>query len=211
MRLLASLPQYLATEDPGGLQIHQYMDATLPGVRMRTGYPWADAVELEVTEPGERSLALRVPPWGAARLDGEPVAPGYATLQRDWRAGDVITLELDMTPRLVAPHPRIDAVRGCLAIERGPLVHCLEGEVDDARIEPGQRLRAIERPDLLGGVVTVEAAGAHARVDDGEWPYGAFDGAAEPATLEAIPYGWWGNRGESGMRVWLPVSGPARP
>jgi DUF1680 family protein len=206
MRLLASLPQYLATEDAGGLQIHQYVDATLPGVRMRTRYPWDGVVELEVTEPGERALALRVPPWGAARLDGAPVAPGYATLRRDWRAGDTVALELDLTPRRVAPHPRIDAVRGCLAIERGPLVYCIEGEVDDACIDPRGELRASERPDLLGGVVTITAPGALHRAADGEWPYGAFDGTPEPATFEAIPYGWWGNRGERGMRVWIPAA-----
>jgi hypothetical protein len=207
MRLLASLPQYLATEDADGLQIHQYLDATLPGVRMRTRYPWDGLVDLEVTEPGERTLSLRVPARGAARLDGEPVAPGYAALRRDWRSGERVTLELDLTPRLVAPHPRIDAVRGCVAIERGPLVYCLEGDVDDARIDTTARLRAVERPGLLGGVVTIEASGAWVRAGDGEWPYGDFAARSEPATFEAIPYGWWGNRGESGMRVWIPAAG----
>ncbi len=207
MRLLASLDRYVATQDDaGGLQIHQYLDATLPGVRMRTRYPWDGVVELEITEPGTRTLALRVPPWGRARLDGEPVAPGYARLERDWRAGDRVTLALDMTPRLVFPHPRIDAVRGCAAIERGPLVHAVEGAVDDARIDPQGELRAVERPDLLGGVVTVAAAGARVDPPDPEWPYGSFEPDTRPEPLEAIPYAWWGNRGEPGMRVWIPTA-----
>jgi DUF1680 family protein len=206
MRLLASLPHYLASEDAEGLQIHQYMDATLPGVRMRTDFPWGGAVELEVTEPGERTLGLRVPAWGQTRLDGEPVAPGYARLRRDWRAGERVTLELDMTPRLVAPHPKIDAVRGCVAIERGPLVYCIEGAVDDVRIDPAADLRADERPDLLGGIVTVAFDGSRAPAPDGEWPYGSFAVQGEPASFEAVPYGWWGNRGDGGMRVWIPVS-----
>jgi DUF1680 family protein len=207
MRLLASLPHYLATgDDTGGLQIHQYMDASLPGVRMRTDYPWAGTVELELTESGERTIALRIPPWGQARVDGQAVAPGYVELRRNWHAGDRVSLELDMTPRLVRPHPKIDAVRGCAAIERGPLVHCVEGTVDDVRIDPAAPLRAVERPDLLGGIAVVEFAGARVPAPDVDWPYGSFDGDATPASFAAVPYGWWGNRGDGGMRVWIPLT-----
>jgi DUF1680 family protein len=124
-------------------------------------------------------------------------------VRRDWRAGDRLVLELDLTPRLVEPHPRIDAVRGCLAVERGPLVHCLEGAVDDARIDPRTELRPVRRD----GVVAVRADGARVTVPDAAWPYGALRATAEPETLELIPYAWWGNRGEAGMRVWLPVAG----
>jgi uncharacterized protein len=206
MRLLASLPQYVATRDDAGVQIHQYMDATLPGLRMRTGYPWDGRVEIEVTEPGERTVSVRVPPWGRARLDGAPVAPGYASARRDWRAGDRIVLELDLAPRLVAPHPRIDAVRGCLAVERGPLVYCLEGAVDDARLDPGGELGAERREDLLGGVVAIAARGARVAAPAPSWPYGDMPAPAAPEPLELVPYAWWGNRGEGGMRVWLPVA-----
>ena len=177
-----------------------------PACAMRTGYPWDGRVELEVTEPGECTLALRVPAWGQTRLDGRPVAPGYAALRRDWRAGDRIVLELDLAPRLVAPHPRIDAVRGCLAVERGPLVYCLEGAVDDARLDPDGELRPAWREDLLGGVVAIAAAGARV---DGAAAVLAVRGdarAAAPEDLELVPYAWWGNRGVGGMRVWLPVT-----
>ncbi len=206
MRLLASLPHYLATRDGEGIQVHQYMDATLPGLRMRTGYPWDGRVELEVTEPGERTVSLRVPPWGATRLDGASVAPGYARVRRDWRAGDRLVLELDLTPRLTAPHPRIDAVRGCLAVERGPLVYCLEGAVDDARLDPRGELRAAPRDDLLGGIVAIEARGARVTAPAPAWPYGEMAAPAVPEPLELVPYAWWGNRGDGGMRVWIPVT-----
>jgi DUF1680 family protein len=220
MRLLASLPHYLATTDGSGLQVHQYASATLRGdglaVRVRTGYPWSGRVELEVLEtPGEEwTLGLRVPAWSAdTRVDGARVEPGYAELRRRWRPGDRVTLELDMSPRLVFPHPRIDAVRGCAAVERGPLVYCLEAadappgaRVDDLRLDPAGDLRAVERADLLGGIVAVEAAGAHQPAPDAEWPYGApADGEATPVALLAVPYSHWGNRGDGGMRVWTPV------
>jgi DUF1680 family protein len=217
MRLLASLQHYLATTDDAGVQIHQYASATLGPVRVRTDYPWHGNVEFEVleTRADPWTLSLRIPAWSReSRLDGEPVAPGaYARLKRSWQAGDTLTLELDMTPRLVFPHPRIDAVRGCAAIERGPLVYCLEGadaptgaRVDDLRLDPAGALRAVSRPDLLGGIVAIEAAGAHRRADDGLWPYGELSNCAgTPVSLLAIPYSHWGNRGEGGMRVWTPV------
>jgi uncharacterized protein len=215
MRLLASLPHYLATVDDGGVQIHQYATSTLGRVRVRTDYPWDGRVEIEVLEPGEFTLSLRVPAWSAqTRVDGEPVAAGeYTHLHREWAAGDVVVLELDMRPRVVFPHPRIDAIRGCAAIERGPLVYCFEGadapdgaRVDDLRLDPGGGLRTVSREDLLGGIVAIEAAGAHRPAEDGEWPYGAPpNGDGRAVSLLAVPYSHWGNRGDGGMRVWTPV------
>ena len=74
------------------------------------------------------------------------------------------------------------------------------------RIDPRGELRAVERPDLLGGVVTVAAAGARVLPPDPEWLYGTFAPTSRPEALEAIPYAWWGNRGEPGMRVWIPTT-----
>ncbi|GAA0336374.1 glycoside hydrolase family 127 protein [Actinoallomurus spadix] len=145
-RLMASLPAYLATGDDDGLRIHLYgaatVDATVRGapvqVAMRTDYPWQGRVELTVTAEGARAggpwtLALRVPAWCAAYsvlVDGEPVrleaVDGYLHLTRDWASGTTLVLDLDMPARYVTAHPRVDAVRGCVALTRGPLVYCLE-------------------------------------------------------------------------------------
>jgi DUF1680 family protein len=93
----------------------------------------------------------------------------------------------------VTADPRVDAVRGCVAIERGPLVYCLEGVdhpgggLDDIVIDPGRPLAEEQRPELLDGVVTV-TAGGHRRAlpDDEWWPYRAADTVsaadAAPAT-----------------------------
>ena len=122
-------------------------------------------------------------------------------------------------PRLTAPHPRIDAVRGCLAIERGPLVYCVEGadapagaRVDDLRLDPAAPLRDVARDDLLGGIVAVEAAAAHQPGDDWDpdWAYGPAGrapGERRDAPVIAVPYALWGNRGDGPMRVWLPTVG----
>jgi uncharacterized protein len=225
MRLLASLPHYLATYDDGGVQVHQYASATLGPVRVRTDYPWDGRVEVEVLEARDAAwtLSLRVPAWSrATTVDGEPVEPGgYVRLRRDWRAGDRVVLELDMAPRVVYAHPRIDAIRGCAAIERGPLVYCVEAadaprgaRVDDLRLDPRGALRAVWRGDLLGGVMVVAAAGEHHPVHDDAWPYGASPNGSvgRPVELTAVPYSHWGNRGPGGMRVWIPVvAAPVRP
>jgi DUF1680 family protein len=184
MRLLASLPRYFASDG----HIHQYATGTFGDVRVRTDYPWDGRIEIEAEAP----VRLRVPAWCAsAMLDGVPVSPGYVT------ASGRAVLELDMTPRVVAPHPRMDAVRGCLAIERGPLVYCVEGDgVDDLRLRGG--LRAV-RGD---GMVAVEAEGARVAVAGGGWPYGQRDVTERPETLLAIPYAF----SAAEMRVWIPES-----
>jgi DUF1680 family protein len=159
MRLLASLQHYLATEDAGGVQIHHYAAGEVGGVRVATDYPWDGRVELEVVREGDWTLSLRVPAWAVgARLDAaseeHDAPPGdYARIERRWTPGDRVTLELPLRPRLTAPHPRIDAVRGCLAIERGPLVYCVEGadapggaRIDDLRLDAAAPLRDVRAP-----------------------------------------------------------------
>lgn len=234
MRQIALVGHYLATTAEAGLQLHQYMPAALeaevPGagnvaLRLETGYPWDGHVQVTIAEAGgaEWELALRIPPWAeGARLavnggNAAEVAPGgYARLRRTWRAGDVVDLHLPLAPRLTEPHPRVDAIRDSLCIERGPLVYCLE-EADqepgldllDVRLDPGATLQAVWREGLLGGVMAVEAAGEVAELSEWEGhlyrPVGAARaGAKRGATLTAVPYYAWANRGPGSMRVWIP-------
>ena len=150
--------------------------------------------------------------------ESRAAAGSYVVIERDWKPGNVVALDLPMPARPTAPHPQIDALRGSLAIERGPLVYCLE-EIDQepglnlaaVRISPASALRPTWRGDLLGGVTTIEAEGALADLTG--WaehlyrPQGAAEAAAphRAATLTAVPYYAWANRGPGKMRVWLPV------
>ncbi|MGY4923365.1 glycoside hydrolase family 127 protein [Streptomyces sp. 900105755] len=232
MRLLASLPHYLASGDEQGLQIHQFVTGTYATDRVRvraeTDYPWHGTIAftVEETPSGEPwTLSLRIPKWCRefrVRCGGEtydsPADDGWLRLSRTWTPGDLVVLELALEPRLTAADPRVDAVRGCVAIERGPLVHCLEqvdhpgGGLDDIVLDPSRPLAVKHRPDLLGGVTTVVAAGLRRRVPDrGWWPYAPATGPAaepggEPVELTAIPYHVWANREDGSMRVWLPTS-----
>ena len=215
MRLLSSWEQYLASSDDTGVQLHQYatadIEADLDGeavrLSVRTGYPWDGRVTVQVDRAPERpwTLSLRVPGWcRSATLTGPdgdgPVAagPGAAELSRRWRAGDTVVLDLDLPVRVVEPDPRVDAVRGCVAVERGPLVYCIESadlpagtELEDLRWDPGREPVTTPRPDLGDAVVgvTVPVAGL---------------GPAGSGAAGAIPYFAWANRGAGAMRVWVP-------
>jgi DUF1680 family protein len=177
MRLLASLNHYLATCDSDGMQIHQFASAVIAAeldagdivaLRMATDYPWSGIVQITVTESSreEWTLGLRIPAWCKGyrlTIDEAPVEQpvtldGYLAMTRTWRVGTTVVLDLQMEPELVAPNPRIDSVRGCLAIQRGPLVYCLEGHDQpaganllDIRIDPNQPLRADWSSALLMG------------------------------------------------------------
>ena len=234
-RTLASLSAYIATTDAEGLQIQQYADAEIRtvledgraiGVDVATAYPTDGAITVRIrdTPQGPWTLSLRVPVWaqGRARLvepDGRTrtVAGGMAGVRRRFADGDVVRLELPVEPRWTVPDPRIDAVRGSVAVERGPVVLCLEscdlpagGDAGGFVVDP--RVAPVERDGRV--VVSGTLASPALR----PWPYGPPDGAA-PASAAAgravevplLAYHDWANRGPSTMRVWLPAASAVAP
>jgi uncharacterized protein len=216
MRLLASLPYYFASTSPDGVQLHQYATGTFATdeveLAVETDYPWDGRVKVVVRRaPGTGwTLSLRIPEWAASwgvQTDGTTETDGgWLRIRRAWNAGDEVVLDLAMQPRLTAPHPRIDAVRGCVAIEYGPLVYCLESadqvpglDLDDLALDVTAPLRLRREPELLGGISAIEAT---ARGLTEQSPI------TDAVTVTAIPYALWANRGAGAMRVWLPA--PAR-
>jgi uncharacterized protein len=224
MRLLASLDYYLATESGDDLYLHQFTGARLAGsglsLEVTTDYPWSGEVHVRVLDApdGGRGLAVRIPAWSREtgfRLNDDPerevgLAPGgYLMLRRRWHPGDRLTLRFDLAPRWTYPDRRIDAVRGCVAIERGPLVYCFEQadqpggvRVDDLLFRPGTPLSA--REVTLPGVgrtvqVTADALHIPAATD-------TVPAAGTLVTASAIPYFQWDNRDGHAMRVWMPAS-----
>jgi len=232
MRQIAAVQHFAATGDDRGVQIHQYLPGTIrvqhaDGSRVelevQTRFPWDGRVEIQVVEAGaETQLALRLPDWSdtySLQVNGHPVnlpmvSGVYASIP-GIQTGDRVVLELSTVPFFVQPNPRVDDLRGSLAIQRGPLVYCLEqadqpqdADLLDVVLNPNQPLRDHWQADLLGGVVSVQAGGvlrpALAWTDDLYLP----DGAARPTQrmldLTAVPYFAWANRGAGAMRVWVP-------
>ncbi|MGC0368861.1 glycoside hydrolase family 127 protein [Microbacterium sp. SLBN-111] len=227
-RTLASLDAYVATADADGIQIHQYAPAEIRtalgdgrtvSLHIDTAYPADGLIRVTVDEDsaGEWTLSLRVPHWadgarvtvrsGGEIVDTSAVAPGIARVRRPFRAGDVVELELPMAPRVVTPDPRIDAVRGCVAIERGPEVLALES-TDVPRVDDVGDVRLVDDPAPFerDGRVWVRVGRRVLSTD--AWPYREST-APEIADVDAVPlvaYHDWGNRGPSTMRVWIPTS-----
>lgn len=220
-RTLASLAAYVATTDDDGLQLHQYAPARIrtalaDGRRVdldvETAYPRDGVVRVTVATTEDRpwTLTLRVPAWaqGATLVTPEgtqEAAPGTVQVHRRFAAGDVVELRLPTAPRVSAADPRIDAVRGCVVVERGPEVLCVESvdlgaDVGDARLDLAAGLRDVDGR-VLATVVTRTA-------DERAWPYGS--GGEHPlgggSEVQLIPYHDWANRGPSTMRVWIPLA-----
>lgn len=147
----------------------------------------------------------------------EPAAEGWLQVRRAWRPGDELVLNLPLDVRFTRADPRVDADRGAVAIERGPLVYCLDAvdnpghRLDDVVLDPSQEPRMGRGEDLLGGVTTIFAHGAVRPRPPASswWPYAAVTadglGPGEPRSFTAVPYFAWGNREEGAMRVWLPA------
>jgi DUF1680 family protein len=236
MRMLSSWEQYLATVAGETIQVHQYakseITADLGAGRVRlaidTDYPWDGQVTVTVKEApaGPWSLAMRIPDWcqsASVRVaSGETEtlrAPGRWTSEsRRWQAGDEVVLCLEMPARVTQPDARIDAIRGCLALERGPLIYCVETDdlpagvtLEDVVLEPTVRPRPVTRADIGESVVGLVVPAIHRPAGpQNAWPYrwnGGRGRAVEARAIEvgAIPYFLWANRSVRGMRVWIPV------
>ena len=257
MRLIASLEHYVATRTPDGLQIHQFMAATveaeLGGGCLRgnllTEYPHKGLVSFLVLEApdGPVEISFRVPSWSpeavlavnGSTLDGAGAtgitSHGYLRARGTWQPGDEISIELAMGPRVVRPDARIDSLRGCFALERGPFVYCFESFGGGAQAGPSTRALdgvygvpgegVSELPDKILAediVGLVVPAGERQPYLARGWPYlqagdgngdgdgnGKGEGRMGVAPLKAVPYYTWCNRGPSEMRVWLPELGAA--
>jgi DUF1680 family protein len=224
MRQVALIANYCATTDDAGVQIHQYMNGTIHtrygDWRVETRYPWDGVVRLISDSEGDFEFALRVPEWSdsaSVQVDDEtiPVERGaYARITRNWRQGDTVALVLNMEPRFVQSHPYVDATRGSVAMERGPLVYCIEqhdqsADVDDLQVDPNLPLRATWDDSICGGVFTLHAEGSVLRPrakEDGLYRAVGHAPVTQTRTeLFAIPYYCWGNRSPGKMRVWIPM------
>ncbi|CAK4836521.1 unnamed protein product [Aphanomyces euteiches] len=233
-RLLSSLNDYIYDVSDDGRTVYTHLfigsEATfdlagcLVTLNQRSGLPWDGRVEFTVSLPeGNDSvafeLALRVPDWFQSgqpvlKVNGEThnyrMKNGYAKVERNWSEGDRLEWLLPMEAKLIAAHPLIRADAGKVAIQRGPLVYCVE-EADNgatlASLSLADEPNLVDRfdTDLLGGCIVVEGDGQV--VDGSAWsegqPYQPLKKQTWPVRFKAIPYYLWGNRQPGEMSVWL--------
>ena len=214
-------------------------DITTPGgkltVDQQTRYPWDGLVRMTMRPDRARRFAVdvRIPGWARNEpvpsdlyrfLDPAPAPPaltvngqrvavtmsqGYVTIDRTWRAGDVIELNLPMPVRRIVAHEQVEADRGRVALQRGPIVYAAEwadnpnGRVRNLVVPDETPLTAEFRPDLLNGVEIVKGR-ARALAYDAQGKVTTTDQA-----FTAIPYSTWANRGRGQMAVWIARTGAA--
>ena len=233
-RLLASLGHYVYSASDEALAVDLYVAGTARAkvagqkltVTQETGYPYDGdvALTLGLDEPATFDLLLRVPGWcpkHTLKVNGRPaphrVTRGYARLRRRWSTGDRVTLSLSMPIERVVAHPGVAEDVGRVALQRGPLVYCLEqcDHATDVRsivLPDKARLTARFARNLLGGATVIEgtALACSAAGWKGQLYRPASQAKTRAAKIRAIPYCLWDNREPGAMAVWLPRTQPAK-
>jgi DUF1680 family protein len=205
-------------------------DGRVVRLEQHTRYPWDGKVRITVHPESQSRFAIkvRIPGWAqneavpgglyrfldtatqpaALSVNGEQVEMqierGYVTLERDWQPDDVIDIDLPMPVRRVVADERVEEDRGKVALQRGPVVYCLEWadnagiDLQDLTLPDTEPLRAEFEPELLGGLVVVNGQA----IVKPKANHSSF--VLRPSSFTAIPYYAWANRGPGRMVVWLP-------
>ncbi len=199
-------------------------------LKQSTNYPWTGDVNLEVSPKGKQdfTLKIRVPGWvqGAVvpgnlysytdkktlgytvKVNGKIVAStiekGYFSINRAWKKGDKVEVHFDMEARTVKANPAVEADRGKIAVERGPIVYCAEWPDNDFNIfsiilNKKPVFKVESKKDLLFGINTIQTDAQSLSYDT----QGKL--VTKDVKLTMIPYYAWAHRGSGDMAVWLPV------
>ena len=230
-RVVASVGNLFYSTAANGLYVHLFggnsVETEVAGhavsLRQETRYPWDGDVRLRVglQAPAEFALHLRMPGWCEkfnVSVNGQPLAVtpdihGYLVLRRTWQDGDVVDYHMEMPVRLSWANPAVRQLQGRVALQRGPLVYCLEGVdhggilLDRIALDPAvftAGLRVEFDPHLLGGVTVIR--GSAGVIDDAGWGevlYRSQPPVSRPIEIRAVPYCVWDNREPGEMRVWL--------
>jgi DUF1680 family protein len=233
-RTFGSLPGYFYSTSADGIYVHFYDSSELNWhlengvglkIAQKTRYPWDGNVELTVTpaEPSDFTCYVRIPGWAdhaQVVVNGKSLSgamPGqYLPIRRRWSSGDVVQLKIDLLPQVIEANPRVADDTGRVAVQRGPLIYCLE-EVDqpsgtllsDVAVNPGREPAEAFQPefrsDLLGGMIVLHHTGAiyeHGTSEKVLYSRYSRDVRTRKLPLTFIPYYAWANRQASSMQVW---------
>ncbi|MBX3061390.1 MAG: glycoside hydrolase family 127 protein [Anaerolineae bacterium] len=228
-RLVASINGYFYSITADTVYIHLYnsnhahfeVQETAIHLDQRTNYPWDGEIQfsLQLEQPTQFTLALRIPGWcrdyelqvNGTKISDAPIA-GYVRLNRQWQNEDKVSLSLKMPVERMISHPQVRMDVGQVALQRGPIVYCLE-ESDN-----GSNLASVYLPqdapltasldkELFGGVSVI--TGDALRIVPLQWkgelyqPQSVTQYTQSPLKFKAIPYYLWANRMPGEMRVWI--------
>ena len=225
-RFIASVPNYIYAMQGRDIYVNLYVQgkANMNGVELEqtTDYPWEGKVRIKINKgSGRFAIKLRLPSWlkrsptnnnlyvyidktppYSVSVNGRGLYPenrDYITLERSWKKGDVVELDFPMEVRRIVANDNAEDLRGKVALERGPVVYCLEADdqtdchVFNKYILNSSAIDAHFEKNLLGGVVVLEGMAKQLEQD----------GTISDVSFRAIPYSTWNNRGPQQMEVWV--------
>ncbi|MBW8684621.1 aceric acid hydrolase [Chitinophaga rhizophila] len=232
VRTIAEVSNYMYSQQDAGISIDMYggnilktrlKDGSRISLEQKTDYPWDGTVSIVIKEaPGKTmDVALRIPGWcqsatvtvNGKKVTAPVISATYHRISRQWKAGDQITLTMDMPATLITANPLVEETRNQVAVKRGPVVYCLESP--DLN---GQPLNSVMIPaDVKFHPTILNIANGRVMGLQGEarvaapanWQntlYQPLNAVSRPQQITLIPYYAWANRGVSDMSVWLPLS-----
>lgn len=233
VRTIAKVHNYAYSTSEKGIWVNLYggnslvtklNDGTEVKLSQVTEYPWDGAISIgvDIEEKKNFSMMLRIPEWAEGaeiKVNGkrtkEAISAGsYFELKRYWDNGDVIELDLPMEAKLMQGNPFVENVSNQVAIQRGPIVYCLESidlpedaSISDVVIPQDINLKPeYIKDELLGATVLKGTALLKPKQDWNKRLYTAINSQKlSEVDIQLIPYYAWNNRGESDMTVWMPV------
>lgn len=233
LRTLCEAQDYAYSIEKGGVYVNLYggntLNTNIEGVgeitlTQKTDYPWDGAVNISVDKlKGKKQfeIKLRVPDWcteGAKiTVNGEEQnieakAGTYATVNRTWKKGDVVSINMPMRTRIVEANPLVEESRGQVAVQRGPIVYCLESNdlgglsIDDIAIPLDAKFTPVDM--TIDGSRIKALEGEVINRSEASWKgllYREATAKKQMVKVRLIPYYAWGNRGKSEMTVWMPA------
>ncbi|MBR1548005.1 MAG: glycoside hydrolase family 127 protein [Prevotella sp.] len=201
-------------------------------VEQTTNYPWDGKVTLTIRKAKNLgTIVLHIPGWckdysvsingatvpsSASTVPNGSAAGAPVTLTRRWKKGDVVELSLDMRPRIIEANPLVEEAKNQIAVMRGPIVYCLEGQ----DIAAGHRINDIAIPaDIkltehkmtLANHEMIALEGDAILTNSNSWSNSQLYRELQPTEkkkvhIRLIPYYAWDNRGIQDMSLWLPLA-----
>jgi len=230
VRTIAKVSGWAYSKIDNGIAVNLYggnrlttkmLDGSELEITQETKYPWEGAVKITVDKCKNDvfNIMLRIPDWAEGstvkvngRDAGTDAKPGkYAVINRKWKKGDKITLDMPMNIKLMEGNPLIEEVRNQVAVKRGSVVYCIESPdlpkdagILDVYLPASSTLKVEYRPELLGGVTTI-SADVKIRENQNDSMYHSLKKPEwKTVKTQFIPYFSWANRGKAEMTVWVP-------
>ena len=223
LRTLCEAQEYAYSINKDTLWVNLYGQNSLKTkdleIEQETNYPWDGHIKLTVKKAKTlRSIRMHIPGWSTditLKLNGEPILAKDLRQSRKWKKGDVIELDLPMKARLIEANPLVEEAKNQIAVMRGPIVYCLEGQdiEGDHRINdialPAD-IRFTEKKMTISGHEMIVLEGYAQLVNQDSWSneqlYRELRSISKrQVKIRLIPYYAWDNRGIDDMSLWLPL------